>query len=70
MGSDDEFSTKRRKLDEKEDEQGAESMSIDETNKLRAKLGLAPLEITTDEKADDGKLSHMIIIIISLILWP
>merc|ERR1712130_991348 len=56
MGSDDEFSTKRRKLDEKEDEQGAESMSIDETNKLRAKLGLAPLEITTDEKAEDGTL--------------
>ena len=57
MGSDDESSSKRRKVEEKEDEQGAESMSIEETNKLRAKLGLAPLEITTDEKADDGKLA-------------
>jgi len=38
-----------------EDDKGAENMSIEETNKLRAKIGLAPLEITTNEKAEDGE---------------
>ena len=31
---------------QKTDADGAESMSIEETNAMRAKLGLAPLEIT------------------------
>ncbi|XP_076266874.1 U4/U6.U5 tri-snRNP-associated protein 1 isoform X2 [Rhynchophorus ferrugineus] len=37
--------------------QGAESLSIDETNKLRAKLGLKPLEVNTSDvgKKGDGK---------------
>ncbi|KAI4453222.1 squamous cell carcinoma antigen recognized by cytotoxic t lymphocytes [Holotrichia oblita] len=35
--------------------QSSESLSIDETNKLRAKLGLKPLEVSTDEKRADGK---------------
>ena len=39
--------------------QNSESLSIDETNKLRAKLGLKPLEVHTSEKSDkkrdDGK---------------
>ncbi|KRT83918.1 hypothetical protein AMK59_4605 [Oryctes borbonicus] len=35
--------------------QSAESLSIDETNKLRAKLGLKPLELSTDERKSDGK---------------
>uniref|UniRef100_A0A0X3NFR3 U4/U6.U5 tri-snRNP-associated protein 1 n=1 Tax=Schistocephalus solidus TaxID=70667 RepID=A0A0X3NFR3_SCHSO len=30
------------------------SLSIEETNKLRAKLGLAPLDIGTEKKPDDG----------------
>ena len=34
----------------------AESMSIEETNAMRAKLGLAPLEITTGEARDDGTI--------------
>lgn len=56
-GSDeDHYQSKRRKVDHDE-EKGAENMSIDETNKLRAKLGLAPLEITTDEKAEDGTIT-------------
>jgi len=41
---------------QKTDADGAESMSIEETNAMRAKLGLAPLEITTGEKRDDGKI--------------
>ena len=53
--SDEESSAKRPKMDQKEDEKGAENMSIEETNKLRAKLGLAPLEINNDKKADDGQ---------------
>lgn len=40
--------------------QGADSLSIEETNKLRAKLGLKPLEVgygdaNTSAKKDDGK---------------
>ena len=31
-------------------------MSIEETNALRAKLGLAPLEPTNNEARDDGKI--------------
>ncbi|KAM7541069.1 hypothetical protein Aperf_G00000029629 [Anoplocephala perfoliata] len=52
---------KKRKVLEAEDEVRdsgtAESLSIEETNKLRAKLGLAPLEIGNDTKteSDDGK---------------
>ena len=53
--SDNESSAKRPKMEEKEEEKGAENMSIEETNKLRAKLGLAPLEINNDQKAEDGK---------------
>ncbi|KAL5971626.1 tri-snRNP-associated protein 1 [Taenia solium] len=33
----------------------AESLSIDETNKLRAKLGLAPLDLGGDSKADSDE---------------
>ncbi|KAL5112871.1 tri-snRNP-associated protein 1 [Taenia crassiceps] len=33
----------------------AESLSIDETNKLRAKLGLAPLDLGSDSKADSDE---------------
>ena len=36
------------------DNDGAEAMTIEETNKLRAKLGLAPLEMNTDKANDDG----------------
>lgn len=43
---------KRRKV---EDNEGAESMSIEETNALRAKLGLAPLETGTETR-DDGQI--------------
>jgi U4/U6.U5 tri-snRNP-associated protein 1 len=37
--------------------QSADSLSVDETNKLRAKLGLKPLEVgdKSDKKRDDGK---------------
>lgn len=37
--------------------QGAESLSVEETNKLRAKLGLKPLEINSSDvgKKNDGK---------------
>jgi hypothetical protein len=38
------------------DNDGAEAMTIEETNKLRAKLGLAPLEMTTDKASDDGRI--------------
>ena len=41
---------------QKTDGDGAESMSIEETNAMRAKLGLAPLEITTGEARDDGTI--------------
>merc|ERR1711937_236156 len=41
---------------QKTDADGAESMSIEETNAMRAKLGLAPLEITSGEKRDDGTI--------------
>merc|ERR1712050_16018 len=54
--SDNESSAKRPKMEEKEEEKGAENMSIEETNKLRAKLGLAPLEINNDQKAEDGSI--------------
>jgi len=53
--SDNESSAKRRKTDDLEDSK-ADSLSIEETNKLRAKLGLAPLEATSDQPADDGTL--------------
>ena len=52
--SDNESSAKRRKTNDLEDSK-ADSLSIEETNKLRAKLGLAPLEATSDQPADDGK---------------
>ena len=52
--SDNESAAKRRKTDDLEDSK-ADSLSIEETNKLRAKLGLAPLEATSDKPADDGK---------------
>ena len=52
--SDSESSAKRRKTNDLEDSK-ADSLSIEETNKLRAKLGLAPLEATSDQPADDGK---------------
>ena len=59
MSSDEETKPKRQRREDvhkdAEPNEGAENMSIDETNKLRAKLGLAPLEVTTDEKAEDGK---------------
>lgn len=35
--------------------QSAESLSIEETNKLRAKLGLKPLQVDRPSKRDDGK---------------
>ena len=38
------------------DNDGAETMTIEETNKLRAKLGLAPLEVTSDAPKDDGRI--------------
>ena len=38
------------------DNDGAEAMTIEETNKLRAKLGLAPLEMTSDKANDDGRI--------------
>lgn len=44
---------KRRKV---EDNDGADTMSIEETNALRAKLGLAPLEPTSNEAREDGKI--------------
>uniref|UniRef100_A0A0K0DDM9 U4/U6.U5 tri-snRNP-associated protein 1 n=1 Tax=Angiostrongylus cantonensis TaxID=6313 RepID=A0A0K0DDM9_ANGCA len=37
----------------------AESLSIEETNKLRAKLGLAPLEIDDTKEAEDGTTVHV-----------
>lgn len=60
MSSDEETKPKRQRREDvhkdAEPNEGAENMSIDETNKLRAKLGLAPLEVTTDEKAEDGTI--------------
>lgn len=35
--------------------QSSDSLSIEETNKLRAKLGLKPLNLSTDDKKADGK---------------
>ncbi|KAK6047387.1 hypothetical protein COOONC_15109 [Cooperia oncophora] len=57
----------RRREKEKESspppkEEFAESLSIEETNKLRAKLGLAPLEINDGPKsreAEDGTTVHV-----------
>ncbi|KAK5986154.1 U4/U6.U5 tri-snRNP-associated protein 1 [Trichostrongylus colubriformis] len=59
---------KRSRRREKEKESSppkddtAESLSIEETNKLRAKLGLAPLEVNDDSKpreAEDGTTIHV-----------
>ena len=40
---------------QKTDGDGAESMSIEETNAMRVKLGLAPLEITRNTMGLDKK---------------
>lgn len=37
---------------QKTDADGAESMSIEETNAMRAKLGLAPLEVIVDTELE------------------
>lgn len=44
---------KKAKVDDNDE---AQAMTVDETNKLRAKLGLAPLEVTSEKPNDDGQI--------------
>ncbi|CEF60883.1 U4/U6.U5 tri-snRNP-associated protein 1 [Strongyloides ratti] len=52
----DDISQKKCNEDKNLNNDGAESLSIEETNRIRAELGLAPLEINDNDKKNEPKI--------------